>query len=107
MTRPRRSDVDERVDVACASFAAARETAVSDPLDAIRHALDAREECAALIHALAPHARLWHGENGATWTEIARALACTRQAAQQRYGAAADQLLRDHVRGQRQARLTT
>jgi len=101
-----RRPVAERVLEATRSLAAARDTATSDPLAALRHAVDAREEADALVAELAAHARLWHGDRGASWTDIGQALAVTRQAAQQRYGADADQLLRETIRGNRQATLT-
>jgi hypothetical protein len=46
----------------------------------------------------AARARLWHGDQGASWAEIGDQLGVTRQAAQQRYGTAADQLLRETIR---------
>ena len=99
MTAPHPS-VAERVREATRSLGAALDAADSDPLLALRHAADARDEVDSLVHELAARARLWHGDRGASWSDadIGAQLGTTRQAAQQRYGPAADQLLREHIR---------
>lgn len=103
----RRPDVAEHVREATRSLTAVRDTAADDPLSALRHAVDAREEVDALVAQLAAHARIWHGDRGASWAQIGRQLGTGKQAAQQRYGPAADQLLRETIRADaRQPALT-
>jgi hypothetical protein len=92
----RRPTVAELVREATRSLTAA--AADEEPLTALRHAVDARAAADALVRELAAHAHLWHGDQGASWAQIGAELGVTRQAAQQRYGAAAAQLLRDHIR---------
>jgi hypothetical protein len=75
-----------------------------DPLLALRHGFDARDEAEALVTYLAARARL----DGASWTQVGAQLGVSKQAAQQRYTPAADALLRAAIRaGARQRPLTT
>jgi hypothetical protein len=90
----RRPDAAEHVREATCSLTAAEQSAVAAPADALRHAVDAREEVEMLVRGLVARLRL----DGASWAAIGRQLGVTKQSAQQRYGAAADQLLRTSIR---------